>query len=196
VTPEPNWVDSLPKYQDFLKLLARLQLLDSLRDRLDSSDVAQETMVRAVANIEQFCGSTEQELGAWLRTILVRLVIEKHRGAHTKKGDLSREQSLQRALEDSTARLEEWLADKGPSPSQNAARQEQLLELANALEKLPPRQREAVELKYFKGWKNKAIAKELDVTTAALAGLLLRGVAKIRAQLLEGEQSGNDRGSL
>jgi RNA polymerase sigma-70 factor (ECF subfamily) len=60
----------LEHFRSYLHLLARLQLDPWLRGKLDSSDVVQQTLLKAHANIGQFQGQTEEELAAWLRQIL------------------------------------------------------------------------------------------------------------------------------
>ena len=66
-------------------------------------------------------------------------------------------------------------------------RSERLLRLAEALEALPEAQREAVELHYWQGWSLAEIAAHLDRSTAAIAGLLQRGLKKLRHLLEEAE---------
>jgi RNA polymerase sigma-70 factor, ECF subfamily len=51
----------LESYRDDLHLLARLQLDHRLRGKLDSSDVVQQTLIKAHRNTEQFRGHTEAE---------------------------------------------------------------------------------------------------------------------------------------
>src|SRR5262245_49403942 len=139
----------LEEYRDYLCLLARLRLDPRLRGRVDPSDVAHDALVRAVQRLEQFQGPGDAELAAWLRQILANTLADEVRKALARKRDLGREQALQNALDESSARLEVWLAAEQSSPSERAARQEQLLRLAAALARLPDDQRQAVELKHL-----------------------------------------------
>jgi RNA polymerase sigma-70 factor (ECF subfamily) len=66
-------------------------------------------------------------------------------------------------------------------------RSERLLRLAEALEALPEAQREAVELHHWQGWSVAEIARQLDRSTRAVAGLLQRGLQKLRHHLREAE---------
>src|SRR6185436_2242803 len=96
------------------------------------------------------------------------------------KRDLGREQSLDAAVADSSARLDAWLDDQQSSPSQKAERNEHLLRLADALAALPPPQQEAVVLHHLHGLAVSEIAQQLDRTPAAVAGLLKRGLRTLR----------------
>ena len=62
----------LELYRNYLRLLARTQIDLTLRVRLDPSDLVQETLMEAHRDFADFAGSTEKELVAWLRRILVR----------------------------------------------------------------------------------------------------------------------------
>jgi RNA polymerase sigma-70 factor (ECF subfamily) len=104
---------------------------------------------------------------------------------HRAKRDVTRERSLQEALDQSSARLETWLAADQSSPSQRAMQSERLLRLAEALETLPETQREAVELHYWQGWSLAQIATHLDRSNASVAGLLQRGLKRLRRALQE-----------
>ncbi len=89
------------------------------------------------------------------------------------------------ALEASSARLEAWLAAEQSSPIEQAQRNEQVLHLAEALTALPEDQRLVVELRHLKGWSLADIARHLGRSPAAVAGLLHRGLGRLRHLLPE-----------
>jgi RNA polymerase sigma factor (sigma-70 family) len=99
--------------------------------------------------------------------------------------DVNLEHSLQAAVEESSARLEAWLADEQSSPEDRAMRQEQLLRLAEELAQLSPDQRQAVELRYLRGCRVAEVAKQMGRSKEAVVKLLLRGVARLRERLDE-----------
>lgn len=74
-----------------------------------------------------------------------------------------------------------WLAAQGLSPSQQVAREEQILALAEAIAALPAAQRLVVEAHYFRGQTVAEIAQAMDKTQAAVAGLLKRALKQLRA---------------
>ena len=51
-------------------MLARMQLAPALKAKMDPSDIVQETLLQAHRHEEQFRGSNEAEMAAWLRRIL------------------------------------------------------------------------------------------------------------------------------
>jgi RNA polymerase sigma-70 factor (ECF subfamily) len=101
--------------------------------------------------------------------------------------DLGREESLERRLEESSVRLESWLADAGLAPDDQAERNELLMRVSSALAGLPAAQRQAVELRHLHGWALTDIAAHLGRTPAAVAGLLHRGLDELRTILTETE---------
>ena len=99
---------------------------------------------------------------------------------------LPQEKAIQNALDQSSARLEAWLAAEQSSPSQKVQREEMLLRLAEALTSLSDDERAALELRYFQEppWSLADIARQLNRPSAkAVAGLLARGLAKLRELL-------------
>jgi RNA polymerase sigma-70 factor (ECF subfamily) len=174
------------RYRPLLHLLVRLMQLDPrFGRRFDSSDLAQETLLKAHKNRDQFQGMTEAELVRWLQGILTNVVTDKVREATAGKRNLRLEQSLQAAVTDSSTRLERFLGSHDPSPGQQAERRELLLRLTEAVDRLPDDQREVIVRRDLGGEPISQIAGELRRTEKSVAGLLLRGRRRLR-ELLAG----------
>jgi RNA polymerase sigma-70 factor (ECF subfamily) len=171
------------RWRAYLLLLARLQVGPELRGKLDASDIVQETLLDAHRQRDAFRGHSEGEFAAWLRRLLACNLVDALRRLRADKRDAGREQSLEEAVERSSARLEAFLAAQQSSPSQQAERHEQAARLAAALARLPDGQREAVELRYCHGLGLADISRRLGRSTAAVAGLLKRGLHQLRQEL-------------
>ncbi|WZP00736.1 sigma-70 family RNA polymerase sigma factor [Isosphaeraceae bacterium EP7] len=183
MTLDADRVPPLEDYRDYLLLLARLQIDGRLRGQLDPSDVVQQTLLKAHEKRDQFRGKTHGEQAAWLRMILARAVVDAAR----KYGDgaAGRERSLDEALGRSSRRLEAWLAAGQSLPLSRMERDEGLFRLADALARLPVDQRRAVELRYLRGMSMAEIGQEVGRSTAAVGGLLQRGLRALRQMLGE-----------
>jgi RNA polymerase sigma-70 factor (ECF subfamily) len=177
----------LERYRNYLHFLARLQLDPRLKGKLDASDVVQETLLQAHQGLAQFRGHTEGELMAWLRRILANVMAGAVRRFRAEARDLFKERSLQAALDDSSWQMERWLAAVQPSPSERAVNGEQLVRLAEALAQLPDDQRQAVELHHLKNCPVAEVAERMGRSKPAVAGLLFRGLKKLRTLLQEEE---------
>src|SRR5215471_13596649 len=146
--PTPVADPPLERCRDYLLLLARLQLDPGLRGVLDPSDVVQQTLLKAHQKRDQFRGRSEGELLAWLRTILAHHLADLAR-KHARRLH-GQERSLEAALEESSLRLERWLASNSTSVGGRAIRNEQVLRLTKALASLPEDQRSVLELKHLR----------------------------------------------
>ncbi|HEX2473922.1 MAG TPA: sigma-70 family RNA polymerase sigma factor [Lacipirellulaceae bacterium] len=176
---------ALDRFRPYLRMLARLQLDDALQAKLDESDIVQQTLMEAHQSLADFRGQSDAEKAAWLQKILVRNVADEMRKYRRGKRDVRLEASIQVAMSESSARLERWLASESGTPSQRAIANEQLVALATALMKLPEDQRRAVELHHLQGLPSAMVAKRLDRSEVAVAGLLRRGLKKLRETMRE-----------
>jgi len=175
----------LDHFRSYLLLLAQVRLDRRLQGKLDASDVVQQTLLEAHQGLPQFRGRTVGEQAAWLRQILARNLANAVRDLGRAKRDVNRERSLQAVLDESASHLEGWLAAEQSSPSQQAQRHERAVRLADALASLPDHQREAVVLRHFQGCSLADIGRQLSCSTAAVTGLLHRGLKNLRKQLHE-----------
>jgi RNA polymerase sigma-70 factor, ECF subfamily len=177
----------LDRYRNYLALLARWHWNPRLQGKLDPSDVVQQTMALAWQGLDNYRGSTEAELRAWLRCILTRYLTDLARNFNLEKRDLAKERSLDAIIADSSVRLEMWLDDQQSSPQERAERNEQLLQLAEAIAALPAAQQEAVTLFHLHEMSVAGISQIMNRSTTAVAGLLKRGLRTLRTQFDKGE---------
>jgi RNA polymerase sigma-70 factor (ECF subfamily) len=184
VAGERSW----EPYRSYLRVLAGLHLPAYLRGKLDPSDVVQQTLLKAHEKRNQFRGSSDAEAVGWLRAILSNTLAEAARAFGRQQRDLSRERSLEAAVEESSARLEAWLAADQSSPSEAADRHDQLLRLADAIGRLAADQRKAVELRHLFVLPVAEIAAQMGRTEVSVTGLIRRGLKRLRELLSAGRE--------
>lgn len=178
----------LAGYRDYLRLLAGMQLGTGFRGKIDASDLVQQTLLQAHQAQEQFRGGTDAERAAWLRQILANVLADAVRRCTGARRDIHRERSL-----DASSRLEAALAAADSSPSTGAIRHEDLQRMAAALAQLPDDQRVAVELHHLGGEPVADVAASMNRTEAAVAGLLRRGLKRLRELLQENKGDSHAR---
>jgi RNA polymerase sigma-70 factor (ECF subfamily) len=176
------------RYRQYLWLLAGAQIDPRLQGKIDLSGIVQQTLLEAHQAKNQIQDEPSEKRLAWLRRVLAHNLADEIRKLKSGKRDARREQSLQAAIERSSVRLEAWLVGSGPSPAARMERQERVVQLAAALERLPEAQREALVLQHWHGWSLADIATHMGRTPAAVAGLLKRGLSQLRVEMRDGSQ--------
>jgi RNA polymerase sigma-70 factor (ECF subfamily) len=179
--PQP----ALESFRAYLSLLARARLDPRLLGKLDVSGVVQQTLLEAYQALDRRHDWNEAQTAAWLRRMLANNLADEIRKLRTQGRDIGREQSLDAGLEESSAKLEAWLVAEQSSPSERAERNEQTLQLAAALERLPADAREALVLQHWHAWTLAQIGEHLGRTPGAVAGLLHRGLQQLKKHLQE-----------
>jgi RNA polymerase sigma-70 factor (ECF subfamily) len=171
----------LQRYRSYLNLLAEYQLGRRLRGKVDASDLVQETFLEANRDFAQFRGSTEAELAAWLRRILATSLanlVGRYYG--TRRRDVRLERELADELEQSSRALDAGLVAKQSSPSHEAARRDQSLLLADALEQLPEDYRQVLVLRHLEERSFPEIARHMGRSLDSVKNLWARALARLR----------------
>jgi RNA polymerase sigma-70 factor (ECF subfamily) len=174
-------------YRAYLYQIACARLDPRLWSKLHPEDVVQNTLLEALQDQDQMRGKSEAEQKMWLRQILLHNLANAVRDLRRAKRDVALERSLEQALEESSSRLEAWLAAEQSSPSERAQRNEQLRRLDEVLAALPEAQREVVVLRYYHGWSLAEMCQHLKRSQSAVAGLLHRGMKQLRTLMREPE---------
>lgn len=166
----------LERFRGYLRVLALRQLDMRVQRRMDASDLVQQTFLSAHRNFSHFAGSTEESLVAWLRKIHARNVqdvLRDHLGA--EKRSVNREE-----YEGESPHAELLQQTSTIRPSQRVLLNEEAARLAEFLEQLPDAQREVIRLRYLEGLALNEIAEQMDRSREAIAGLLKRGLRRLR----------------
>lgn len=172
-------------FEDALRLMAQLLRELRLQGNPDFSDAGQHTLAKAFEKWDQFRGRSEAELLAWLRQILRNYLADVARANYRRMG------GRERSLDQAKAPVALWLIDDHSTPSQKAMRQERWIRLNEALHTLPDDQRTAIVLRHMYDFSVEEICPLMGRTTAAVAGLLRRGLNTLRQLLADDSERGS-----
>jgi RNA polymerase sigma-70 factor (ECF subfamily) len=178
----------LELYRNYLRVVARAMIGQALRARLDASDLVQETFLKAHREFRQFLGTSEPELTAWLRQILVRTVANQARHHRRQGRDYHRDEPLEALLERSSSGVQRALETPLASPSSIVSRREQAVLLADALEKLPSDYREVFLMRNLEHIPFEEIAVRMGRSPGAARMLWTRAIKKLSQLVEEGSQ--------
>ena len=178
----PEIREKLATFRPDLVRLASRRLKGRLPSRVDPSDVVQQTLMEAHESLSGFRGD-DHELWPWLAQILKRNVANLIRDhVFAQRRSTTREQGITVANDHGSPAL---ATSEQSSPSQKAIRLESDQQLAAALAQLPPDQQTALRMRHFEKKSLAEIAVFLDRSPAAAAGLVKRGLSKLREILSE-----------
>jgi RNA polymerase sigma-70 factor (ECF subfamily) len=166
----------------YLLRVANQGLDEDLRAKGGASDLVQETFLEAQRDFGRFQGSSEEELLAWLRLLLLHNVANftrRYRG--TDKRRVDREVGLD-GTESAAARRAGLAADT-PSPSGEAITREQAERLRQALEHLPEDYGRVVRLRNQERRSFEEIGTLLGRSAEAARRLWSRAVERLQREL-------------
>lgn len=174
----------LEQYRSYLALLARLQIAERLKGKVDPADLVQDAFLEAHRHFNAFRGVSEAEVVCWLRQILAGLIANlMRRYLGTQRRDVRLEQDLADQLMDSSRALDNQFVAVQSTPSQGAMRREHAVILANALERLPADYREVLILHHLEGHQFPEVASQMGRTMNSVKHLWARALSQLRRSL-------------
>lgn len=160
--------------------IIRLRMGQELRSKLESMDLAQEAMLSALGNIENFTYTSEGDFLRWLSTIAENRLRDNLDRLHADKRDIRKEIRLSKHRRNTAS---EGVGFPAPidaiTPSVILSRKEDLEKLEKAIDKLKPEYKEVILLSKIEGLSYIEIADKLGKTSEAVRKLISRAMAAL-----------------
>jgi RNA polymerase sigma-70 factor (ECF subfamily) len=164
-----------------------------LAARVDPSDVVQETLAEAAANLDRYLRERPLPFYPWLRQLAQRRLIELHRRhVQARRRSVTREVGPMGLPDHSALALADRLFARTSSPSAGLRRQERRDRVRAALAALPEQDREVLVLRILEALPTRETAAVLGISEVAVRSRQVRALDRLKALLgpdfLEGEQ--------
>lgn len=173
----------------YLALLAQAQVESWLRAKVDPSDIVQQTLLEVHRDWRRFEGQTNAQWWAWLRRILLHNAADfVRRYGVAAKRQARREVRLGPRTDQTTSPGFEPAA-AGDSPSREVERRDEQIELALALDRLPPDYREVIMLRNLERLPFDEVAERMGRSRPAAQMLWMRAVKKLESQMRQARES-------
>jgi RNA polymerase sigma factor (sigma-70 family) len=143
------------------------------RNRQDAEDAVQECFLNAFLHLKNFDGRSR--FSTWLTRIAMNAALMKLRKNHA-----SREVAIDESLETSELRSEQQLSDFSPNPEDRCAKSEREAALRDAIAKLRPSIRKALEIHTLQECSLQETATVLGISAAAVKARVFHARAALR----------------
>lgn len=179
-------------YRNYLRRVVRSGMGARLKEKIELSDVVQETLVEVIKQFPQFNGETETALLGWMRRLVCQKLADlgryhsraKRAGGVTPLSlDMPDDADFEPASRQ--GRLMDLLSLSQTSPSEAASRRELTVLLADALTKLPEDEADVLWLYHADGLSFESIGEQLGTTRKVARGIWARGLKSLKRVLDE-----------
>ena len=172
--------DVFSGYEDRLKRLISVRMDQRLRNRVDVSDVLQETLIEAHRRKDEYRSELMPPY-LWLRMIAGQKLVDIHRQhISTKKRSILREDRFPEA---SSIAVAAELVGNLTSVSEAVMRAELKMRIEGVLEQMEEIDREIIALRHFENLTNAEIAKVLNISPTAASNRYIRALQRLRGVL-------------
>lgn len=162
------------KYLERVHYLVRLRIGKGLRGHLESQDIVQEAMIRGLKAFDKFEMRHEGAFLHWLSKLVENVIRDKADYLNAAKRSVSAESPLEDDREDDAASMLSKIRGADPTPSTILVRDEQLVRLERALEKLTDEHREVILQREIENLSFKEIGENMTRSEDASRMLYVR----------------------
>jgi RNA polymerase sigma-70 factor, ECF subfamily len=170
------FVELIKRHSD--KVLRRAYRI--VRNWQDAEDVLQESLMSAFLHLRDF--EERSRFSSWLTRIAINSALMNLR---KKRGYI--ETSMDFISEDHASQYRWEPEDPAESPERHCSRRETEELLDGAIQQLPPRLREVVQMKLIEGRSGEEVSQTLGISVTAAKSRLARAKAALRISLASGD---------
>ncbi|MCE2753160.1 MAG: sigma-70 family RNA polymerase sigma factor [Pirellula sp.] len=185
--PDPTTAEDLQtwflNYKPLLKAIVSRKIDKELGGKADASDVLQDALSAAQANIEQMATKTPREFRGYLRRVLMTKIQDlKRRFLKSQKRDVHRELNAEDISSDEFRQI----ADNDGSPLDLLIDEEHFRRVMQAIGDLPPEIQKVLAWRFEQDMTYEEIGKKLGRTKDDVRMLMQRCIARLKQRFEEG----------
>ena len=176
----------LERHREALRRMVDMRLDPKIRQRVDASDVVQETMMEANRRMSKFLENDAMPFHLWIRQIATDRLIDAHRRHRVSKKrsvDLEQAPVVASNLDHSTIQFGNQLEDREITPSEAAMRAEMQRRFEAALDEMDNHDQEIIVMRHFEKLSNQEVASILGLSEPAASMRYLRAIRRLQKQL-------------
>src|SRR3989338_152614 len=169
----------LERYMSRILKIVRMRLGPKLRTKMESMDIVQEVMIRAINGFEKFDAKNEAAFLHWISKLVQNESgdLDDYHGA--AKRDFKQEADNKKNSSIDSSLLSNIPANSEYRPSFQLRLKEEVLELEAALDQLPEKQRDVIVMRQYEGMAFKEIGNEIGCNEDAARMQYARGIDKL-----------------
>ena len=167
-------------YAERVRWMVRFRMGKELRSKLESMDLVQNTLLRALKGFGNFTYKNEGDFVRWLSKIAENELRGNLKKVHTEKRDIRKEVRLDNDVSaTNSGYVEPPVPIQATTPSMVLSTKEDLTKLEKAIDELKPEYREAIILTKIEGLSYQAIGQKLGKSSDAVRMLATRAMAEL-----------------